>query len=136
MTPTVRLVALIDHLGIGVAHVATQMPGDIAGLASGFGARLGGIGDVVALVNNSGTVAAGGHPFVWRQEGTRGTLSKRAYMRFAQRYVPDIDVSDVVRARSGVRAQAVERDGSLVDDFRIHQVGPVVAVRNAPSKAG
>jgi ubiquinone/menaquinone biosynthesis C-methylase UbiE len=43
MTPTERLVALLDHLGIGVAHVATQMPGDIAGLASGFGARLGGI---------------------------------------------------------------------------------------------
>src|SRR5262245_48365597 len=43
MTPTERLVALLDHLGIGVAHVATQMPGDIGGLASGFGARLGGI---------------------------------------------------------------------------------------------
>jgi L-2-hydroxyglutarate oxidase LhgO len=34
-----------------------------------------------------------------------------------------------------VRAQAVDRDGTLVDDFRIHQVGPVVAVRNAPSPA-
>ncbi|MBL6618603.1 MAG: hypothetical protein ISP45_31645, partial [Reyranella sp.] len=43
MTPSERLVALLDHLGIGVAHMATQMPGDIAGLASGFGARLGGI---------------------------------------------------------------------------------------------
>ncbi len=43
MTPTERLIALLDHLGIGVAHVATQMPGDIAGLAAGFGARLGGI---------------------------------------------------------------------------------------------
>src|SRR5689334_15159820 len=43
MTPTERLVALLDHLGIGVAHIATQMPGDIAGLAAGYGARLGGI---------------------------------------------------------------------------------------------
>jgi ubiquinone/menaquinone biosynthesis C-methylase UbiE len=42
-TPTERLLALFDHLGITVAHVATQMPGDIAGLAAGFGARLGGI---------------------------------------------------------------------------------------------
>ena len=42
---------------------------------------------------------------------------------------------DVVRAGSGVRAQALDRDGSLVDDFRIHQLGPVTAVRNAPSPA-
>src|SRR4051812_47348081 len=42
-TPTERLLALWDHLGIAAAHVATQMPGDIAGLAVGFGARLGGI---------------------------------------------------------------------------------------------
>jgi L-2-hydroxyglutarate oxidase len=73
----------------------------------------------------------------WRTGVTevRGTLSKRAYMRFAQRYVPDIDVADVVRARSGVRAQAVERDGSLVDDFRITHSDGVTNVRNAPSPA-
>jgi SAM-dependent methyltransferase len=43
MTPTYRLLALWDHLGIGAAHVATQMPGDIAQLATGFGERLAGI---------------------------------------------------------------------------------------------
>src|SRR5882757_9672369 len=43
MTPTERLLALWDHFGIGAAHVATQMPGDIAGLAAGFGGRLAGI---------------------------------------------------------------------------------------------
>ncbi|MBI2737287.1 MAG: methyltransferase domain-containing protein [Rhodospirillales bacterium] len=43
MTPTERLLALWDHLGIGAAHVATQMPGDIAGLAAGFGERLAGV---------------------------------------------------------------------------------------------
>ena len=37
MTPTERLLALWDHLGIGAAHVATQMPGDIAPLAAAFG---------------------------------------------------------------------------------------------------
>jgi L-2-hydroxyglutarate oxidase LhgO len=73
----------------------------------------------------------------WRTGVTevRGTLSKRAYMKFAQRYVPDIEVADVVRARSGVRAQAVERDGSLVDDFRITHTDGVTNVRNAPSPA-
>jgi (S)-2-hydroxyglutarate dehydrogenase len=65
----------------------------------------------------------------------RGSWSKRAYVAEAQTYVPDLTVSDVVRARAGVRAQAVDPDGSLVDDFRINQVGAVTAVRNAPSPA-
>jgi len=73
----------------------------------------------------------------WRTGATevRGSLSKRAYMKYAQRYVPDIGAADVVRAGSGVRAQAVERDGSLVDDFRITQSDGVTHVRNAPSPA-
>jgi L-2-hydroxyglutarate oxidase LhgO len=41
----------------------------------------------------------------------------------------------VVPAPAGVRAQAVDPDGSLVDDFRIHRIGPVTAIRNAPSPA-
>lgn len=65
----------------------------------------------------------------------RGSLSTRAYMKFAQLYVPGIDARDVVRAGAGVRAQALDRDGSLVDDFRIHRLGPITAIRNAPSPA-
>ncbi|HEX6151558.1 L-2-hydroxyglutarate oxidase [Nocardioides sp.] len=71
----------------------------------------------------------------WRTgvKEVRGSLSVRAYMRDAQRYVPEIGVSDVVRNGSGVRAQAVERDGTLVDDFRITHAEGITAVRNAPS---
>ncbi|MFD7817396.1 L-2-hydroxyglutarate oxidase [Streptomyces sp. NPDC059785] len=65
----------------------------------------------------------------------RGSLSKTAYMKAARAYVPEIGAADVVRAGAGVRAQALDRDGTLVDDFRIHQVGRVTAVRNAPSPA-
>jgi L-2-hydroxyglutarate oxidase LhgO len=65
----------------------------------------------------------------------RGSLSKKAFLAAAQEYVPAVTADDVGKAPAGVRAQAVDRDGSLVDDFRIHQVGPVVAVRNAPSPA-
>jgi L-2-hydroxyglutarate oxidase LhgO len=64
-----------------------------------------------------------------------GSMSKRAYMKAARHYVPEIGVQDVVRAGAGVRAQALDRDGSLVDDFRIHRLGPITAVRNAPSPA-
>jgi L-2-hydroxyglutarate oxidase LhgO len=65
----------------------------------------------------------------------RGSLSRKAFLAAAREYVPEVTEDDVVKAPAGVRAQAVDRDGTLVDDFRIHQVGPVVAVRNAPSPA-
>jgi len=73
----------------------------------------------------------------WRTGITemRGSLSVRAYMRAASRYVPEIGAADVVRAGAGVRAQAVDRDGSLVDDFRINERDGIVTIRNAPSPA-
>ncbi|MFI0409380.1 L-2-hydroxyglutarate oxidase [Actinomadura sp. 3N508] len=64
-----------------------------------------------------------------------GSVSKRAYMKAARRYVPEVGAGDVVRAGAGVRAQALDPDGSLVDDFRVHRLGRVTAVRNAPSPA-
>jgi L-2-hydroxyglutarate oxidase len=65
----------------------------------------------------------------------RGSLSKRAYLAEAQRYVPELRLADMVPAQAGIRAQALEADGSLVDDFRISRKGAVLAVRNAPSPA-
>ncbi|SFE06633.1 L-2-hydroxyglutarate oxidase LhgO [Actinopolyspora alba] len=64
-----------------------------------------------------------------------GSLSVRAYMRTARRYVPEVGVTDVRRAGAGIRAQAVDRDGSLVDDFRINHEDGITTVRNAPSPA-
>lgn len=64
-----------------------------------------------------------------------GSASTRVFVRRARAYVPSLEVKDVHRAGAGVRAQAVDRDGTLVDDFRIHQVGRVTALRNAPSPA-
>ena len=65
----------------------------------------------------------------------RGSLSRRVFLAEARSYLPWLRPGDVMRAPAGVRAQAVDPDGSLVDDFRIHRIGPVVAVRNAPSPA-
>jgi L-2-hydroxyglutarate oxidase LhgO len=71
----------------------------------------------------------------WRSGLTemRDSMSVRRYMEIASRYVPEIGADDVERGRVGVRAQAVDRDGSLVDDFRIYSSDGVVSVRNAPS---
>ncbi len=63
----------------------------------------------------------------------RGSLSGRAFYREAHRYLPVLRPDDLERAGAGVRAQALDPDGSLVDDFRIGRVGQVTTVRNAPS---
>ncbi|MEV4802475.1 L-2-hydroxyglutarate oxidase [Nonomuraea sp. NPDC049421] len=64
-----------------------------------------------------------------------GSLVKGAFLEAARRYVPDLTAADLERARGGVRAQAVARDGRLVDDFIVDVHGRVVLVRNAPSPA-
>ena len=66
---------------------------------------------------------------------TFGSLSRRRFVAAARRYVPELDVTDVVPGPRGVRAQALGRDGTLLDDFRITRRGPVLSVRNAPSPA-
>jgi L-2-hydroxyglutarate oxidase LhgO len=61
------------------------------------------------------------------------SVNRRAYARDVSRYVPGIAARDLIRARSGVRAQAVDATGALIDDFLISRAGRVVTVRNAPS---
>jgi L-2-hydroxyglutarate oxidase LhgO len=63
------------------------------------------------------------------------SLRKRRFIHELQRYVPELRVEDAIRAPAGVRAQAIDRDGSLVDDFRLAAEDGVVWVRNAPSPA-
>jgi (S)-2-hydroxyglutarate dehydrogenase len=63
-------------------------------------------------------------------------VSTRAFVRQARRFVKDLSVDDFARTRtSGIRAQAVDRTGALVDDFRVTRSGPVINIRNAPSPA-
>ncbi len=71
----------------------------------------------------------------WRTGLTeiRHALSKRALVRDAQRYVPELTLDDVQPGHFGIRAQALARDGSLVDDFVFAETGRVLHVRNAPS---
>ncbi|MBB6171090.1 L-2-hydroxyglutarate oxidase LhgO [Nocardiopsis mwathae] len=61
--------------------------------------------------------------------------SAAAFAREARRLVPEITAADLRPAPSGVRAQALGRDGRLLDDFAIDTHGRVVCVRNAPSPA-
>jgi (S)-2-hydroxyglutarate dehydrogenase len=61
--------------------------------------------------------------------------SRRLLVREASRFVPAIGTGDVRDGPAGVRAQAVGRDGSLVDDFLLARTGRAVHVLNAPSPA-
>ncbi|MGW7003614.1 L-2-hydroxyglutarate oxidase [Streptomyces sp. NPDC054933] len=73
----------------------------------------------------------------WRYEieEIRRSLSKRAFTRAVQRLLPEVRPEDLIPAASGVRAQAVLRDGTLADDFLFAGSGPYVHVLNAPSPA-
>lgn len=73
----------------------------------------------------------------WRMglQELRGSLSQRRFLAEAQSFIPSLQARDVVRGPSGVRAQAVGADGSLLDDFHIDDRGRLVFIRNAPSPA-
>ncbi len=61
--------------------------------------------------------------------------SRQAFVRAAARYVPELRRDDVQPAFAGVRAQALARDGRLVDDFAFSATPRALHVRNAPSPA-
>jgi len=63
------------------------------------------------------------------------SASKAAFARAVQRLVPAIGKQDLIRAGAGVRAQALTRDGTLVDDFAFRDTPRTVHVINAPSPA-
>jgi len=74
----------------------------------------------------------------WWRTGTvemRLAASRAAFVRAAQRFVPELQVADVEPAFAGVRAQALGRDGKLVDDFVFSETDRALHVRNAPSPA-
>jgi (S)-2-hydroxyglutarate dehydrogenase len=73
----------------------------------------------------------------WRTGMTelRHAALRSAFVRAAARYVPELRTSDVQVAFAGVRAQALARDGRLVDDFVFSHTERALHVRNAPSPA-
>ncbi|MGA9543649.1 MAG: L-2-hydroxyglutarate oxidase [Candidatus Sulfotelmatobacter sp.] len=83
-------------------------------------------------------------PGFWRMAGkywrsgldeVHRSLSKAAFVRALQRLVPAVREEDLVPGGAGVRAQALKRDGTLVDDFQFVQSGNVLHVLNVPSPA-
>lgn len=73
----------------------------------------------------------------WRKglEEYKRAFSKRLFVKELQRMMPSISMDDVRRARAGVRAQALNSDGELIDDFKIIEKENTIHVLNAPSPA-
>ncbi|HLL92672.1 MAG TPA: L-2-hydroxyglutarate oxidase, partial [Solirubrobacteraceae bacterium] len=65
----------------------------------------------------------------------RHALQRSSFVRAAARYVPELRSRDVQPAFAGVRAQALARDGRLLDDFAFSATERALHVRNAPSPA-
>lgn len=63
------------------------------------------------------------------------SLSKAAFVRALAELVPEITAADVRRSGAGVRAQALDRHGNLIDDFLLVDAERMVHVLNAPSPA-
>ena len=62
-------------------------------------------------------------------------VSRRAFVAAARRLVPELRPSDLLPGPAGIRAQALGRDGSLIDDFVVSSTARTLFVRNAPSPA-
>lgn len=67
-------------------------------------------------------------------EMVRG-VRKRSFLDSLREYLPELRMADLLAGPSGVRAQALSDDGTLVDDFVVDRSGSVLHVRNAPSPA-
>jgi (S)-2-hydroxyglutarate dehydrogenase len=68
-------------------------------------------------------------------EEMRRSFSKQAFVRSLQQLIPEVRAEDLVPSQAGVRAQALQNDGGLVDDFLIVRGDGAVHVCNAPSPA-
>ena len=89
--------------------------------------------DLAAVAGFAGfwRFAARNIPAAFREGRT--VLSRKSFIEAARAYVPELEVADVVPGSRGIRAQAMNGDGSLVDDFVITGNSRIMHVRNAPS---
>ncbi|MBX3241477.1 MAG: L-2-hydroxyglutarate oxidase [Chitinophagaceae bacterium] len=90
------------------------------------------------------TSAAFSYPGTWRffarhwrfgLDEYRGAFSKAYFLKRLQKLIPSLESDDIVPARSGVRAMALTREGTMIDDFKIEARGNAIHVLNAPSPA-
>ncbi len=93
------------------------------------------LGDLAQTLTWPGTVRLAARFRSTALRELRTAASRRAFVGELRRFVPELGHRDVLPGPVGIRAQALDRDGSLVDDFVVHRTERAVHVRNAPSPA-
>lgn len=91
--------------------------------------------DLAAMARHRGTWKLARRHWRVGIDEVRRSVQHPALVRALQRLVPEIRGDDLVPAPAGVRAQAVDRDGELLDDFVVEETPTAVNVVNAPSPA-
>jgi len=90
------------------------------------------------------TLSTFGYPGFWKLAGQYWetgigefyrSFRKSAFVRALQKLIPEIESKDLIAGGAGVRAQALDNQGNLIDDFHILQEKDMIHVLNAPSPA-
>ena len=128
----------LPFLGV---HLTRRIDGDVlvgpsallAGARDAYSLRTVRPGDIAATLTWPGTVRMARR--VWRTgiDELRHVLPGGTFVAAAGEFVPELEPDDVLPGFAGVRAQAVARDGKLVDDFVFSHTERALHVRNAPS---
>ena len=130
----------LPFLGV---HITRQIGGDVllgptamvVGARDAYRLSRIRIGDLRSTFGWPGTWRVGKRFWRTAVNEVRLAASTRAFMSACAEYIPAIRKLKAGPGRAGVRAQAVGRDGTLVDDFVISETAGVTHVRNAPSPA-
>lgn len=124
------------HLTRGIDGTVHLGPNAVPALArEGYGRLTVRPGELAETVGWPGSWQLARRHWRYGAGEVRRSLSKRAFTQAARRLLPELTAEDLIPAPSGVRAQAVLRDGTLVDDFLFTESPRMVHVLNAPSPA-
>ena len=124
-------------------HFTPRMNGDIwlgpnavlAFAREGYTAAKINAGDLLETLTYPGFIKLASKHFATGMGEMYRDLVHNAYVQALQRYIPELQVEDTLPGPSGVRAQAMMADGTLVDDFVFEGDENTMHVRNAPSPA-
>ncbi|MFN2450171.1 MAG: L-2-hydroxyglutarate oxidase [Candidatus Baltobacteraceae bacterium] len=124
-------------------HFTPRMNGDVwlgpnavlAFAREGYSFTTVNLGDLVESLTYAGFIKMAGKYMAVGMGEMYRDIVRAAYVKALQRYIPELKVEDTLSGPSGVRAQAMNADGSMVDDFVFEGSEGVVHVRNAPSPA-
>ncbi len=135
--PDPRFPFLGVHFTRGVYDDVQVGPNAVPALArEGYRWRQVSVKDTLESLRWPGAPALAKQHWLMGAREISASLIKPLYFQQARRFVPELRPADLAsKSAAGVRAQAWDKDGSLVDDFAVDQVGAVTLLRNAPSPA-